>query len=172
MRDRAPASPSSGRPPASAISSGVQWPELNGGSIHSSTATVGEGCTRGGARRHGVDAGPQRGDHLATVRLDAGRVRHQAEAGEHVLETRRLEVHDARRPGQRARGVAHFGVGDRADVAEGLRHEQVGPQRLERRQVERVERLLRLQPLADQRVDLGAGGVVRDQRPRDLRQVA
>ena len=78
-----------------------------------------------GTRRHGVDAGPQRGDHLASARRDAGRFRDEAEAGEDILEARRLEVHDARRPGQRARGFAHLGVGDGADVAQRLGDDQI-----------------------------------------------
>ena len=84
------------------------------------------------------------------------RITDQSQALEHVVETRRLEIDDARLAGKRARGGADFRLGDGTHVAQGLRHDQIGLQICQQGQVERVESPLGLQSLADEGVDLAA----------------
>ena len=62
------------------------------------------------------------------------------------------------RPGSEQAAAADFCFGDGAHVAECLRHDQIGLQFVERRQIERVECPFGFEPLADECVDLAAGG--------------
>jgi hypothetical protein len=83
----------------------------------------------------------------------------------------RLEIDHARPARKPARGRANLGVGHGAHVTECLRDDEIGLQRLEHVEVERVQRAVRRQPFADEGVDFRTWRVGRNERPRDLRQI-
>ena len=80
-----------------------------------------------------------------------------------------IERHDERRGSQRRRQLRH---GHRADVAERLAEEDVGPRRGERPCVEMERALAALDRRADLAIDREAVAAGRDRRARDARKRA
>ena len=59
---------------------------------------------------------------------------------ENIRETRRFEIYDLWRPGQRRGEPRHRSVTDRANIAQFLGQDQIGPQFAQERLVDRINR--------------------------------
>ena len=96
--------------------------------------------------------------YSAADRRDSGPARqptNNADVLEDVLNGLRFERDELRRGTQPAYGPFHDRIGDGADLAELLREDQVGAERLQERRIERVDAAALVDELANVPIDLG-----------------
>src|SRR2546429_138104 len=105
-----------------------------------------------------LDSGDAPSKRIADALRDSGPARqptNNADVLEDVLNGLRFERDELRRGTQPAYGPFHDRIGDGADLAELLREDQVGAERLQERRIERVDAAALVDELANVPIDLG-----------------
>ena len=147
VRDFSPGRPSTSSPPASSIICGTQWPPMNTGSSHSSAATRGRGAPSTASRTASSRRRPPPPAARPPRAPPAASARRGTSASTSPIVDGSSEI-TSRPRGQPAGRGDHVVEGDRAHLAHGLGHDQVGLELAQRGLVELVERLARPGPLA------------------------
>ncbi len=160
--DRAPDVPSAATPPAAATMSGIQCPAVNGGSVHSTTATRGRGPAGhgGSARRRDGPAATRRGRGGVGT---PGRGADGLDAGQHLVEGPGSMVRTSAvqpRCASAASDVAHVDGAHRAEI---LGEDEMRVELPQRAFVQVIEVVARREPLADVAVDLPRAQALRSQ---------
>lgn len=127
---------------------------------------------RGAAARNGFHTRLQPGDDFFGYGLPPGSSSHLMQAGEDFRQGLGFEIDDVWVTGQVAGSGFDFFFGDGADITQRLRHDHVRLQGFEDGQIEGVERLHRLEPLAYEVVYFLAGRIGWDERVGDFGQGA
>ena len=113
----------------------------------------------------GVDPRLKTGDSGAADLRHTSGIGHRLQADEHLGEALGLEVYHPRGAREQAGSGGYLRFGDRTDVAQALRHDQIGSESRKDLSVELVQRPLGAKSLADQFVDLSTAGIGGEKRP-------
>ena len=113
---------------------------------------------------------PDAGDQPVARVAGAEDARDVSEPVEDAVNRSRVQRHHLAPHQLRRRSVREIGRADRADVAVGLRDDDVRRERRQERLVDLVQRRSRAQPLAHARVDVAAAALDVERRPADRGQ--